>query len=64
MKLLGYIEKHQRKRKNFTKCEDYLFYAKYRNMLSKIDQFNFLTNGKENDFRIIRANILIHGLAQ
>lgn len=62
MKLLGYIEKHQKKRKNFAKCEDYIFYSKNRNLLSKIDQFNFLTSGKENDFRIIRANILIHGL--
>ena len=62
MKLLRYIEKHQKKRKNFTKCEDYIFYSKNRNLLAKINQFAFLNNAKENDFRIIRANILIHGL--
>ena len=62
MKLLPYIEKHQKKRKQFSKSEDYLFYSKYRNLLSKIPQFSFLSSGKENDFRIIRANIIIHGL--
>ena len=62
MKLLDYIERHQRKRKEFSKREDYLFYSKNRSMLAKLPQFSFLSSGKENDFRIMRANIIIHGL--
>ena len=62
MKLLDYIEKHQKKRKQFTKCEDYQFYSKNRSSLAKLTQFSFLSSGKEIDFRIIRANIIIHGL--
>ena len=52
MKLLDYIEKHQKKRKHFTKCEDYQFYSKNRSSLAKLTQFSFLSSGKEIDFRI------------
>ena len=62
MKLLEYIEKHQKKRKQFSKSEDYQFYSKNRSALAKLTQFSFLSSGKESDFRIIRANIIIHGL--
>ena len=62
MRILQYIEKHQKKRKQFTKSEDYLFFSKNRSMLVKMSQFSFLSNSKDNDFKIIRANILIHGL--
>ena len=62
MRLLEYIERHQKKRKQFSKSEDYLFYSKNRNLLAKINQFSNLSSGKESDFRIIRANIIIHGL--
>lgn len=62
MRILQYIEKHQKKRKQFTKSEDYLFFSKNRSMLVKMSQFSFLSDSKDNDFKIIRANILIHGL--
>ncbi len=62
MKILEYIERHQKNRNQFSKSEDYIFYAKNRKMLAKMPQFSFLTSGKENDFRLIRANIIIHGL--
>lgn len=62
MKLLEYIEKHQKKRQQFSKSGDYQFYSKNRSLLAKLPQFSFLSSGKENDFRIIRANIIIHGL--
>ena len=62
MKLLEYIEIHQKKRKQFSKSEDYQFYSKNRSALAKLNQFSFLSSGKESDFRIIRANIIIHGL--
>ena len=62
MKLLEYIDKHQKRRKQFSKSEDYIFYSKNRALLSKLNQFSFLLDGKESDFKIIRANILIHGL--
>ena len=62
MKLLAYLEKHQKKRKEFSKSEDYLFYSQNRNLLAKLDQFSYLSSGRENDFRIIRANIIIHGM--
>lgn len=62
MKLLEYIEIHQKKRKQFSKSEDYKFYSKNRSSLAKLSQFSYLSSGKEIDFRIIRANIIIHGL--
>ena len=62
MKLLAYIEIHQKKRKQFSKSEDYQFYSKNRSSLAKLPQFSYLSSGKEIDFRIIRANIIIHGL--
>lgn len=62
MKILEFLEKKQKKRKGFSKSEDFIFYSKNRTMLAKFDQFAYLSSGKENDFRIIRANIIIHGL--
>ena len=62
MKLLTYLEKHQKKRKEFSKSEDYLFYSKNRTLLTKFPTFSTLSSGKETDFRIIRANIIIHGI--
>ena len=62
MKLLEFLEEKQRKRKQFAKSEEYRFYQKKRNLLVKLPQFSYLSSGKESDFRIIRANIIIHGL--
>ena len=62
MKIFDYLEKNQKKRTTFAKSEDYKFYSKNRSLLAKLPQFSYLSSGKESDFRIIRANIIIHGL--
>ena len=61
MKLLEYLEKHQKKRKDFKKSEDYLFYAKNKGLVPKVAQFSNLTGRFVDDFNIFRANIIIHG---
>lgn len=62
MNLFKYLEKKQKKRNDFTTSEDYLFYQKNKGLMNKLPQFSYLTNGKETDFKIIRSNIIIHGL--
>ena len=62
MKLLEYLEKNRKKRKQFVKSEDYLFYAKNKGLIAKMPQFSNLTARKPDDFQIIRANIIINGV--
>ena len=60
MKLLEYLEKHKKKRKDFKKSEDYLFYSKNKGLVPK--SFSNLTGRFIDDFSIFRANIIIHGV--
>ena len=63
MKLLRYLAKYKKKRKDFALSEDYLFYSKNKGLLSKLSKFPYLSKDKkDNDFRVIRANIIIHGV--
>lgn len=65
MRLLEYLEKYQKKRKQFSKSDECKFFLKNRNLLAKVkNAFPFLIDNKEkgNDFNIMRANIIIHGL--
>ena len=62
MKLLEYLESHKKKRKDFKKSEDYLFYSKNKGLVPKSNYFNNLSGRHIDDFNIFRANIIIHGV--
>ena len=63
MKLLEYLETHKKKRKAFKQSEDFLFYSKNKGLLNKrFSQFSNLKGRGTDDFDIIRANIIIHGV--
>ena len=62
MNLFQYLERKKKKREQFEESEDYSFYQKNKGLLNKLPQFSYLTNKKETDFRIMRANVIIHGL--
>lgn len=62
MNLFQYLEKKQKKRVQFTESEDYRFFQKNKGLINKLPQFSYLTSNKETDFRIMRANVIIHGL--
>ena len=62
MKLLEYLEKYKKKRKDFKNSEDYLFYAKNKGLVPKGTPFSDLTGRFVDDFDIFRANIIIHGV--
>ena len=56
------ISKRAKKRKTFEKTEEYIFFHEHRHLLDKFHKFHFLYNSDHNDFSIMRANIILHGL--
>ncbi len=61
MTLYELLNKKKKARKPFENSEEYEFFAKHRDLLTKIPRYAFLYD-KEDDFSIIRANIVIYGL--
>ena len=59
MSIYELLAKNQKKRKSFQKTEDYSFYMDNHHLLSKISRFSSLMGLENDDFNIIRANILI-----
>jgi len=60
MNLIKALEKYKKKRLPFRYCDDYSFYSKNKMILDKFNKFSYLAF-PDNEFDIIRANILIHG---
>lgn len=56
------ISKKAKKRKSFEKTEEFIFFLENRHLLDKLHKFHFLYNSEQNEFSIMRANIILHGL--
>ena len=61
MSLYDLLDKKKKARKSFENSEEYEFYIKYRELLTKLPRYAFLYN-KEDDFDVMRANIVIYSI--
>lgn len=59
MSIYSFLEKRKKRRKGFDQTEEFAFYIKHRDVLLKMPRFSFLINSENNEFNIIRANIII-----
>lgn len=59
MTIFELLEKKKKRRPSFENSEDYSFFIKNRELLVNIPRFEFLGNIEDNEFDIIRANIVI-----
>lgn len=58
--LFKILEKYQRKRPKFVQLEEYQFFINNRSYLSKVERFTFLDNVNQDEFDVMRANIIIN----
>jgi len=58
--LFNYIASKAKKRKAFKQSEEYRFFLEYRHFLTKMPRFLFLYDSLEDDFSIMRANIILY----
>ena len=54
------LASHKKRRTPFYKSDEYKFFSDNRGLLSKVARFSFLDDLHEDDFDIMRANIIIH----
>lgn len=54
------LEKYQKRRTAFFKSKEYSFFLKNREILDNIPYFRHLYDSEEDDFMVIRSNIVIH----
>ena len=59
MTIFELLEKKKKRRPSFENSEDYSFFIKNRELLVNVPRFEFLGNVEDNEFDIIRANIVI-----
>ena len=62
MTLYEILETKQKRRRSFITGEDFKYFINNRHLLGKFKRFAHLYDSEENEFDIIRANILIQGL--
>lgn len=60
--LYSTLESKQKYRRPFTSSEDFRYYMENREKLGKFKKFLMLYDTEENEFDILRANILLKGL--
>lgn len=60
-RLFKYLEKNQKRRKNFEKTSEFKFFSDYRHMIFKYPKFRPLYEYRD-EFDVFRANIIIQGL--
>lgn len=58
--LFDLLEKKKKRRTPFVRSEEYLFFVENRSVLSKIPRFSFLDDLREDEFDVMRANIVIN----
>lgn len=58
--LFDTLEFHKKHRAPFYKSDEYSFFSSNRGLLGKVARFSFLDDPHEDDFDIMRANIIIH----
>jgi hypothetical protein len=61
MNIYETLAKKQKRRIGFDKKDEYLFFMKNRDILTKFPYFAFLYDSTNNDFDVMRANIIIKG---
>ncbi len=59
MTIFEILDKKKKRRPSFENSEDYSFFIKNRELLVNVPRFEFLGNIEDNEFDIIRANIVI-----
>lgn len=62
MTLYSILKQKQKRRRSFITGEDFKYFINNRHLLGKFKRFARLYDSEENEFDIIRANILIQGL--
>lgn len=62
MTIYALLKKYQNKKFSFSKTEEYKFFLANRDKLNKMNKFAFLYNKLDDDFCIMRANIVIYGI--
>lgn len=58
--IFEYLVKYKKHRRSFARSEEYNFFMTNRAILMKIPRFSFLNRPKQDEYNIMRANILIH----
>ena len=61
--LFSYIAKKGKRRKAFAKSEEYRFFIENRHQLIKLPQFIHFYEVDNNPFMVMRANIILHSIA-
>ena len=56
------LNKKAKKRPSFEKTEEFKFFIDHRYILEKYPKFSFLYDSDDNEFNIMRANIILRGL--
>ncbi len=56
------LNKKAKKRPSFEKTEEFKFFIDHRYILEKYPKFSFLYDSDDNEFNIMRANIVLRGL--
>ena len=54
------LEASKKRRKSFYKSDEFSFFSSNKGVLGKVARFSFLDDPKEDEFDIMRANIIIH----
>lgn len=59
MKIFKLLDRYKKRRKGFYKSDEFTFYLLNRSALDKMPKFNYLSQGKINEFAIMRMNIIL-----
>lgn len=62
MTIYDLLKKYHNKKFSYNKTEEYKFFLANRDKLNKMNKFAFLYNKLDDDFSIMRANIIIYGI--
>lgn len=62
MNVYKLLEKKQKKRPSFEKTEEFKFFVDHRSMLEKYPKFSYLYDVDDDEFMIMRANIILKSL--
>ena len=54
------LQKYKKRRPLFENSEEFSFFVKNRELLRHVPRFEFLSNTEDDEFNIIRANIIIN----
>ena len=56
------LEQKAKPRSAFRKSEEMVYFMEHRDLLTKVSQFSFLYDADNDDFDVMRANIILFGL--